>query len=68
MSQWTLRASRMTKIVRGSAVAFTVGKRVKFGTVVEVRHDHYRVSDHEGTVHTVLHERVEALTDTQGLS
>jgi hypothetical protein len=57
----------MTKIVRGSPVAFTVGQRVKFGTVVEVRHDHYRISDHSGDVYTVLHERVEALTDSEGL-
>lgn len=62
MTRWTLRASKLIKVTRGAAVAFTEGRRTKFGTVIRVDHDHYLIEDREGIRRRILHERVEALT------
>jgi hypothetical protein len=66
MNTWTLRASRMMQIRCGSDVAFTVAQRTRFGRVVEVRHDHFRIVASDGSIYTILKEKVEALTTPLG--
>jgi hypothetical protein len=62
MNVWSLRASRMVRVTRGSRVTFTEGQRTKFGTVVQVMHDKFRIVGEDGCTRSILHERVEGLT------
>jgi hypothetical protein len=51
----------MQKIIVGSQVVYTEGRRTVFGVVVRVLHDHFVVADRRGDLRRVLKERVEAV-------
>jgi hypothetical protein len=62
MNTYSYKAARMTRIIRSTRVAFTEGNRTKFGTVIDVMHDHYKIECDDGCTRRILKERVEAVT------
>lgn len=66
VNTWTVNTRKMVKVTRGTRVAFTEGLRTKFGTVLDVLHDHHRIAGDDGCTRRILKERVEALTPKAG--
>lgn len=65
MNTWTIRQHRMVIVTRGSRVTFTEGLRTKWGTVLDVLHDHHRIKGDDGLIRRILKERVAAVADHQ---